>query len=63
VNWKQYVALDVTKHLVESGAVDENDFLFAGLIPVMRHIGCQFFHFWILGTGKLEGDNKIIEKL
>ena len=33
-------------------------FLFAGLIPVMRHIGCQFFHFWILGTGKLEGDRK-----
>jgi len=28
VNWEQYVALDVTKHLVESGAVDENDFLF-----------------------------------
>ena len=28
VNWEQYVALDVTKHLVDSGAVDENDFLF-----------------------------------
>ena len=28
VNWEQYVALDVTKHLVESGAVDEHDFLF-----------------------------------
>ena len=24
----------------------------------MRHIACQFFHFWILGTGKLEGDRK-----
>ena len=28
VNWEQYVALDVTKHLVESGAVDEHDYLF-----------------------------------
>ena len=28
VNWEQYLALDVTKHLVESKAVDENDFLF-----------------------------------
>lgn len=28
VNWEQYVALDVTKHLVDSGAVDEHDFLF-----------------------------------
>lgn len=28
VNWDQYVSLDVTKHLVESGAVDEHDFLF-----------------------------------
>ena len=32
VNWEQYVALDVTKHLVESGAVDENDFLFRFVI-------------------------------
>ena len=28
VNWEQYVTLDVTKHLVDSGAVDQNDFLF-----------------------------------
>lgn len=28
VNWEQYVALDVTKHLVESKAVTENHFLF-----------------------------------
>jgi THO complex subunit 5 len=28
VGWEQYVALDVTKHLVETGAVTEHDFLF-----------------------------------
>ena len=28
VNWEQYMALDVTKHLVETKIVDENDYLF-----------------------------------
>ena len=28
VNWEQYMALDVTRHLVDTKIVDENDFLF-----------------------------------
>ena len=44
VNWEQYVTLDVTKHLVDSGAVDQNDFLFRfGFIKLL----IPYYHIFI----------------